>query len=207
MEIRKAVTPRYGTNCYLLSGEDFAVIIDPGEETKEIIDFCRDNIRKSQKAVLLTHCHFDHISGVPALVKIWENAVFGGIFESEGFLDNSINLSGAWASEKIAITPDILLSDKEEIPLGDEKITVIHTPGHTKGSVSYLFGNILFCGDTVFKNSVGRTDLPTADNTEFAGTLDRIMSLPDDTILLPGHGTQTTVGEEKENNPYLKYFI
>lgn len=203
MDIKQIVTPQYGTNCYLIENEDSAAVIDPGEETAEIISFAEEQKEKPNKLIILTHCHFDHIGGVEAVKNIWNCPVVIAANEAEGLIDNRINLSGYWTSRAISIIPDITVVGGDELKLGADTFSVIETPGHTKGSVCYLCGNMLFAGDTLFRLSVGRSDLPTADPAALISSLNKLMTLDENITVLSGHGPKTTIGFEKLNNPYF----
>ncbi len=204
MDIKRIITERYGTNCYLLSGEGFAAVIDPGEISPELLEFVNEESDALEKLIILTHCHFDHIEGVNAVKELWDCPVVISAEEAEGLRDNRINLSGYWTSEAVSIKPDRTVTDGEEIILGEEKLWVIATPGHTKGSVCYLWENTLFSGDTLFRMSVGRTDLPTASTAELFESLKRLSNLDEATRVLSGHGEETTIGYEKIFNPYMR---
>lgn len=204
MNINSLITRQYGTNCYLLENDTSAVVIDPGEAEPELLKFCEEQKDKPNKMILLTHCHFDHIGGVKAVKSIWDAPLLIGENEAEGLADNRINLSGYWSREILCFTPDKTLSDGEIINIGEEKIRVVETAGHTKGSVCYLLGEFLFCGDTLFKMSVGRTDLPTADFESLVSSLGILKYFPPETVVLPGHGEATTIGFEAQNNPYMR---
>ncbi len=203
MEIKVLTTPNYGTNCYLLQNGNNAAVIDPGEVTPKLLEFAEGQKDKPNKLIVLTHCHFDHIGGVEAVKEIWGSKVVISKDEAEGLIDNRINLSGYWTDEAISIVPDITVSDGDELKLGEETLKVIWAPGHTKGSVCYLLQDILFSGDTLFKMSIGRTDLPTADFNSLITSLDKLKNLSPEIRVLPGHGGKTTIGFEMQNNPYM----
>ncbi len=204
MDVKRIITPNYGTNCYLLSGEGFAAVIDPGEVTPELLKFLNEQVEKAQRLVILTHCHFDHIEGVEAVKELWHCPVIISSDESEGLSDNRINLSGYWTGKAVSVIPDRTVSDGDIIALGDERLKVIKTAGHTKGSVCCLWNNVLFSGDTLFRLSIGRADLPTASPEELSHSLRRLMTLDENIRVLPGHGEETTIGYEKRFNPYIK---
>ncbi len=203
MNIKSFLSKKYSTNCYLLTNESTAIVIDPAEEDGRLIEFCRENCCKEQKLILLTHCHFDHIEGVAAVKEIWNSPVLIGEGDAEGLADNRINLSGYWSRDVISIIPDMLLSDGDVIDCGKDSIMVMATPGHTAGSVSYLLDDIVFCGDTVFYRSVGRTDLPTSDEIELIASLRKLASLKGNKKLMPGHGPATDIESEVSFNPHL----
>lgn len=204
MDIKILITPNYGTNCYLLENESSAAVIDPGEITPELMKFAEEQKHKQNKLIILTHCHFDHIGGVEAVKQIWNCSVLIGEDEAEGLIDNRINLSGIWTPEKISIPPDKTVCDGDIIELGEDTLKVISTRGHTAGSVCYLCDNILFSGDTLFRMSIGRTDLPTGDYNSLLCSLRKLSELPRDITVLSGHGPRTAIGFELDNNPYLK---
>ena len=204
MNIEIVTTYRYGTNCYLLCDEESAVIVDPGEPDKRIIDFARVNQGKTNKLILLTHCHFDHISGITELGRVWQDAVIvAGFDEVRGLADNSINLSGIWSDEMVKVAPHKTVNDNDKLTFGRNNIRIITSPGHTVGSVCYLINDMLFSGDLLFKGSIGRTDLPTADYKQMISSLKKISDLSPQLKVMPGHGTTTTIGDEIKSNPYL----
>ena len=204
MNIKTITTVNYGTNCYLIENESSALIIDPGEVLPEIVEFAKKNKDKQNKFILLTHCHFDHIEGVESVKSIWDAPVVISEKEKEGLIDEKINLSGIWSKEKVSINPDITVSDGDVLKVGKDDCKVISTPGHTKGSVCYMFGDILFSGDTLFRRGIGRTDLPTGDFQMLLKSLRTLSQLDESTIVFSGHGPQTEIGYELEHNPYMK---
>ncbi len=204
MDIKRIVTPNYGTNCYLLSGEGFAAVIDPGEEIPELLAFLNEHSSVTEKLILLTHCHFDHIEGVNVAKELWNCPIVISESDAEGLFDNRINLSGYWSERVVSLNADKTVADGDEIVLGSETIKVIATPGHTKGSICYLWKNVLFSGDTLFTLSVGRSDLPTASPRELLASLHKLSKLDGEITVLPGHGQQTTIDYERRFNRHLK---
>ncbi|MEE1197611.1 MAG: MBL fold metallo-hydrolase [Acutalibacteraceae bacterium] len=204
MDIKKCVSGICATNCYLISGDDFAVVIDPAENDNLITDFAQKNADKKNKAILLTHCHFDHIGGVEALKKIWNCDIVIGEHEAEGLKNPNINFSAMWGSRTMSIDADIKARDGQTLNFGEFTAKVLHTPGHTCGSVCYLCDDVLFSGDTLFNLSVGRTDLPTGSFDTELKSLQSLLLLDDATRVLSGHGDETTIGYEKIHNPYVK---
>lgn len=196
------------SNSYVVSSEKtrLAVLVDCCGENDKILNYLEKN-SLTLKAICLTHGHFDHISGLAELRE--KTAADVCIFESENrFLsDAELNLSntdGVYAGEKRLKTADILLMDGAELGFGDIHIDVIHTPGHTSGSVCYKMENYLFSGDTLFHQSVGRADFPTGDFAEEISSIRRkLFTLDNDIIVYPGHGFSTSIGSEKRDNPYL----
>ena len=179
-----------GTNCYFVFNENAAdkdgnrhcIFFDPADRGAKIYETLKEN-NIVVDLILLTHGHFDHVGGAKELKNLSNN--YG------------MNLS---------VTPDILYTDGEVIGAADLKCKVLKTPGHTSGGCCYYFedGNILISGDTLFEESVGRTDFPTSSTSELIKSVkDKIFVLPDDTIVYPGHGEVTTVGHEKQYNPFI----
>lgn len=206
MEIKTVVAGDCGTNCYLLSGEDFAIIIDPGARDVRISDFAHQNLQKPNKAILLTHCHFDHIGAVNTIKSIWNCPVIIGEQEIEGLKNPNINFSVFWGDEVISIIADKGVAEGDILKIGSFEARVLHTPGHTAGSVCYLIENILFSGDTLFNMSIGRTDLPTGSYATEIASLKRLLALDENTTVYSGHGPETTILYEKTHNTYIKEF-
>lgn len=195
-----------GTNCYIVSNDDTkeAVVIDPGDEAEKVNDFLKKN-GLTPKAVLLTHGHFDHIMGVDGVRDAWQVPVY--VSEPEKALMEDPLLNGCgMIGRSVSVKADKFLKDKEEVAFGGMLFEVIYTPGHTGGGVCYYMPQteLLFSGDTLFQGSVGRTDLPTGSMSTLVRSIkERLVNLPEDTKVLPGHGPSSTIGEEKKYNPYL----
>lgn len=196
------------TNCALIGNTDTKelIIIDPGTDAPSIKKAVHESGMKVV-GILLTHGHFDHIHAANELRNFYSTKIYAGEDEVEMLADPSLNLSDQfWSS--YSIVPDILLKDEEMFELGGMYITVFKTPGHTSGSVSYFFPlwKLLFAGDTLFMESVGRTDLPTGNpKALLESIIDKLFQLPEDTTVIPGHGPGTSLGYERRNNPYFYY--
>lgn len=194
-------------NCYLCwdpaTGD--GVIIDPGGNESDI----RKNVGRlgfAPKAILLTHGHADHIGAVESLRSQLNIPLYAASDEVSLLQDPAQNMS-AFFEQPIAIgQPEQLVKDEDLILIGSLRFTVLATPGHTPGGVCYLDdtnGN-LFCGDTLFQGSIGRTDLPGGDTKTLLNSIHtKILALPDSVVCYPGHGPRTTVGAERHNNPFL----
>lgn len=208
LRIRTQVLGLIGTNCYLVFDDEKkeAVIIDPADNGALILNQCRE-LDVVPRAVLLTHGHFDHICAVPDLVRAFRIPVYAGEKETEILKDPSLNLSAAYG-QGVSIRQVEPLSDGQELSLLGRTWKVLATPGHTGGSVCYYLpeDKVLFSGDTLFCESYGRTDFPTGSSRELADSVvNRLLTLPEEVNVYPGHESQTTIGHEKNYNPLAAY--
>jgi len=205
VKIGKITLGGYQTNCYLLYKENGdTLVVDPADKGEYIYQKLKDN-GLNVKAILLTHGHFDHIFGVSELKRLTNAKVYAYTEEKELLLDPNLNVSDM-VGRPTAIVPDVLLNDGEEVSVEGFDFRVIHTPGHTQGSACYYFKDedILISGDTLFMESIGRSDLPTGNENKLLLSLNNVlMKLPDNTEVFPGHGPKTTIGYERENNPFI----
>jgi len=196
----------FETNSYLLWDEESceAMLIDPGAPGEKVISFIKDN-KLILKYIVNTHGHGDHIGGNRYFKERFPDAKIGVHKADEMMLYKAdLNLSLFYEQNTVSPSADIVLEDGMSLFLGKEEIKVIHTPGHTKGGAALLTGNYLFSGDTLFAENVGRTDLPGGSFAELAASIQKkLFILPEDTLVLPGHGDATTIGEEKSFNPYV----
>ncbi|MCR2820388.1 MBL fold metallo-hydrolase [Lederbergia panacisoli] len=194
------------TNCYLLynQGKD-CIIFDPGEQGLDLNKFLK-NEGFSPLAIVMTHAHFDHIGAVDLVRDEWEIPVYIHTLESEWLKSPELNGSARYGANIAARTADYLLSQEEPLKIGTFKLHVLHTPGHSPGSISYYSkeANALFGGDTLFDGSIGRTDLPGGNHEQLLSSIKtKLFTLPESTEVLPGHGPATTIKKEKESNPFL----
>ncbi len=194
-------------NAYIYYDENTkdGVVVDPGGEGETLLGFIRENGLQIA-AILLTHGHFDHIMAVKDLKNALQVPVAAHKDEVEILSDPAINFSGYNGGTKVSIKPDILLTHEEDFTFGGCRLHVIHTPGHTPGGVCYYdeaYGT-MFTGDTLFKSSIGRTDLP-GGNTKmlYHAISTRLLPLPEHVAVYPGHGPSSTIGREKKHNPYF----
>ena len=196
-----------GANCYLYACMENkkAVIIDPGADGKEIYRWVLEKGLKVDY-ILLTHGHVDHIGGVEELRALLGDVIVGIHTDDSGMLtDGKKNLSSCFGPALVCKNADFMLQDGQVITIGNQEITVISTPGHSPGCVCFLSTEGLFSGDTLFAGSIGRTDFPGGSLEQLLkGVKDKLMILPDDTRVFPGHGEETSIGAEKRNNAYLK---
>ena len=183
------------TNCYMVWGEDSdtCVLIDPGFQAEGILEQVRAK-RKTVEAVLLTHGHFDHVGGVKAIAAETGCKVY--LHEDDLTLPSQLTLG--------TIPYTDTYEEGDEITLAGVTFRVIHTPGHTPGSVCLLCEDALFAGDTLFAMSCGRTDLPGGNFRAMADSLYRLATLEEDYKVYPGHGEATVLSYEKKTNPYLQ---
>lgn len=213
MRLKTLVVGPFQVNCYLYSDESSgdAVVIDPGAEQDRIIDeINRDGV--NLKAILLTHGHGDHIAGVAGVKDHFKVPLYVGRGEQELLVNPSANVSAFFDNPIVAPPADVLLDDEQPIELGTVCLRVLKTPGHSPGGVCYLdeTEGIIFCGDTLFYGSIGRTDFPGCSHRTLIDSInEKIMKLPDSIVCYPGHGPKTTVGAERINNPFLRgdYFV
>ena len=203
MEIKVLPLGDIGVNCYLISGDNAAVVIDPGFYSETVLEFLNENVCK-ERLILLTHSHFDHIGGAAQLRDKTGVKIAIGELENEFLSDPSVNLSGLLGEPVKPFLADLLLKDGEEVTVGEFNFKVIHTPGHTSGSVSYLLGDILFSGDTLFNCSIGRTDFPTGDYFVLLASIKKLYELDGGIRVLSGHGEATTIEFEKMHNPFVR---
>ena len=202
MEIRALHLGLIKTNCYLISTDKAAAVIDPGFKTEITADFLKANEGKA-RMILITHAHFDHIGGAEALRNETGVEIGIGELDAPALKDTELNLSDKFHAHILPFSADRTFCDGEKFSIGDIDFEVILTPGHTVGGVSYLSGESLFSGDTLFAGAVGRTDMPGGSLKALKISLKRLTALPNETKVYPGHGDFTTVGYEKENNMFV----
>ena len=195
-----------GTNCYILADEETgqALIVDPAAEPEQIVQRCRE-LEVTPAAVLLTHGHYDHLGAADTLCRTWQIRLYAGAAEKELLGSPDANLSADFYMP-VSLQADELLEDGTVLELAGRTLQVIATPGHTKGGVCYYdeAGGFLFSGDTLFRQSVGRSDLPTGNMLELIRSIrEKLMILPDDTVVYPGHGPSTSIAFERKNNPFI----
>ncbi|MCL2218893.1 MAG: MBL fold metallo-hydrolase [Chitinispirillia bacterium] len=206
MEYKKIVTGRIETNTYVIPGGiGGCLVIDPADDCGEVIAYLREN-RLNPLAILLTHGHFDHIMGVKEIVDAF-GATGIEVYIHDGdkeLLGNPARNGSAYFGESFSYSKDIKPLSDGPMKVGEFEFKVLHLPGHTQGGCAFLFEDVCFCGDTIFANSVGRTDLPGGDYRQLMHSInEKILTLPPETILCPGHGGRTTVEREMRSNPHL----
>jgi hydroxyacylglutathione hydrolase len=192
-------------NNYLLGCEKTrkGVIIDPGDDCKKILSAVSRH-RLEILYVINTHGHFDHVGGNAAVLKATGAKLL--IHELDAsMLSRAANTAAMFGIQsENSPHPDALLCDGELLSFGDFELKILHTPGHSRGGCSLHGKGMVFCGDTLFADLIARTDLPGGSSREMSKSIrEKLMTLPDDTIVYPGHGPSTTIGRERLNNPYI----
>jgi glyoxylase-like metal-dependent hydrolase (beta-lactamase superfamily II) len=204
--VRGIVVGVFAENCWVIGSRRTreGVVIDPGDQPEEILALAKD-MGLNVKLIANSHAHLDHILGAR------------GVKEATGaqFLLHQADLEIARnAGQHAAMMmgkpqpappePDAFLEDGDTVEVDGLQLKVMHTPGHTQGSVSFYTEGLLFSGDTLFRGSIGRTDLPGGDyRQEMASIVDKLLALPDDTVVLPGHMEETRIGHERQTNPFV----
>lgn len=207
MDLQQMTLGQVQTNCYIVGNEKTkeAVVIDPADEGAYIAKRLRTT-GYTLKAILLTHGHFDHITGAEELRSITGAEIYAYEGETELLADTGLNCSRI-AGRAVSLVPDKVFKDGDILELAGFSFEVLFTPGHTFGGVCFYIKSegILFSGDTLFQESVGRSDLPTGNGRRLVKSVnERLLPLGDDIIVYPGHGGDTTIGHEKRYNYYLK---
>jgi hydroxyacylglutathione hydrolase len=197
-----------GCNCSVIGDEVTreAIVIDPGDDVSKIVEILERN-RLTVKMIAITHAHIDHIGGAEKLRASTGAPVY--MHEADKMLSDRLDVQAAWLGMETPKDPGIDQPAREGdiIRAGSVEAHVLHTPGHTRGSISlYLpLESKLIAGDTLFQGSVGRTDLPGGDTAQLGRSIrGKIYTLPEDTIVFPGHGATTSIGEEKRHNPFVR---
>ncbi len=199
------VLPEFGTNTYLVWDEisKEAAIIDPAAESQTMIDEIK-NMDINLKYLISTHAHGDHIAGNESMNRNFDVKICIHKDDVAALTDSTLNLSSYISANLKAPQPDIILNNGDTLYLGNEKLEIIHTPGHTKGGICILTGNLLFSGDTLFAEGIGRADLPGGDYETLLNSIKKKLFVLDGEIkVLPGHGPSSTIEDEKVGNPFV----
>ena len=203
LDVKRFESIFFPENTYAVTTNDGVFLVDPGEYTDSLKEFVKNN-SDSIKYILLTHRHFDHILGTAEVLKDCPDAkTVIHKADAEGLMNSTVSLAKNFDRPQQPIKADIMVDEGDVISLGDTKIKVMHTPGHTEGSVCYIVDSSIFCGDTIFKLSCGRTDLPSGDANQLCLSLEKIKNMSGEYRLFPGHNEDTLLSFEKENNPFM----
>ena len=199
--IEKIVTGSFFTNSYVISNGSDCVVVDPGLNYSEAANTIKS--KYNVKAILITHGHMDHIDGI----KYFDVPVYIHELDKDFLFDASLSLYNMFRLPTPYKKGDlniITVKDNDEFELIGYKFKVTHTPGHTRGSVCYSYGNKLLSGDTLFSMSAGRTDFPTGNPKDMRNSLNKIINnFNDNTDVYPGHENKTTIKNERKNTPFL----
>ncbi len=204
--VRGVVVGLFAENCWIIgsrkTGE--AIVVDPGDQPDEVLALA-DDMGVKIKMIVNSHGHVDHVLGVRG-VQSATGAKFVLHRQDVDILQHAAPMAAAWLGREVEPPPepDGFAQDGDEVEVAGVKLKVIHTPGHTPGSLSFYTEGMLFSGDTLFRGSIGRTDLPGGDyDLEMASVLDKLLSLPDETVVLPGHMQETRIGVERQTNHFI----
>ena len=208
IRLEHIVLGQVSTNCYILINDENkqCIVVDPADRADKISSIIEDNGCVLQ-GILLTHGHYDHILAAETLREQYNAKIYAGKEESDILAQPDKNLSVYIGGSPLAIKADELLSDGQEFKLAEIYIKAIHTPGHTQGGMCYYIEQegILLSGDTLFAESVGRTDFPTGSMSKLVESIKtKLLTLPLDTKIYPGHGESTSVKYEQMYNPYCQ---
>lgn len=206
MQIERFIVGMVGTNCYVVSNEETSecFLVDPGAYSDKVIAYIREHELKPQ-AILLTHGHFDHIMGLDGVLREFPIPVYAQEEEEILLKDASYNASVSYGPA-YTFSGASYIKDGQILELAGMTIRAIHTPGHTIGGCCYYIESeqVLFSGDTLFHDSVGRTDFPTGSQSQLVRSIrEKLLGLPEETVVCPGHMSETTIGHEKKYNPFL----
>lgn len=206
MFLQKIVVGNLFANCYIVAERKGGkgIVIDPGDEGEKIIDIVNTN-KLQIIYIIATHAHIDHIGDVE-VVQQTTGAKFLLHSQDSPFLkDPRLNLSSMTEKPRIFPSPQMLLSDGEILRVGEIEIKILHTPGHTPGSICLKINECVFTGDTLFAGGVGRTDLSGGNLKQLQKSIaEKLLNLPPDTQIFPGHGPESTIGKEKRENQFIR---
>jgi hydroxyacylglutathione hydrolase len=204
--VKGIVVGVFQENCWVIgsrrTGE--GIVVDPGDEADRILDLAKD-MGVNVKLIINTHAHLDHILAVPAVQRATGARFL--LHPGDNEIARGASVSAAqWLRREVEPVPDadLPLADGDAVEVDGLALRVIHTPGHTPGSVCFYTDGMLFSGDTLFRGSIGRTDLPGGDYSQIMSSIiSRLLTLPDETIVLPGHMMETRIEHERKTNPFV----
>jgi hydroxyacylglutathione hydrolase len=204
MKVETLIVGAFQENCYLVIDEDSnrSVVVDPGGEGPRIVEAIEES-GTTLEAIWITHAHVDHVGAIAAIKQRWDVPVFLHPLDARLYeaAPRQAEVYGLPFDE--APPPDREFSDGQRIKVGEKEMTVMHAPGHAPGHVVIHGQGIALVGDCLFAGSIGRTDLPFSNPPQLSASLQKIVALAPETLVFPGHGAQTTIGEERKSNPFL----
>ncbi len=205
MILEKIVVGALATNCYIIASDEDskAAVIDPGADAPEIVQRLK-TLSLNLEIIINTHGHYDHTGGDSELAHEYPVPVYIGSKDISMLNDPSKNLSQYLGERSNQVEAVKELKEGQILKIGELEIRTIETPGHSNGSISLLVQGNLFTGDLLFQGSVGRTDFPDSSYADLLESLKKIAQLPDETLVYPGHGPATVLGEEKQTNSFMK---
>lgn len=205
MIIEKVVDRFMDENTYILGDEKTkkCAVIDPGGSIIDIFNIIKEH-EFTVEYIILTHGHGDHICRVPEIKSKTNAKIIAHRYEEEVLMDRNKNLSAQLPGPLVEFSADQYVEEDDIIELGNLKLKIIHTPGHTKGGMCIKVGEHIFTGDTLFAGSIGRTDFYGGDYKQMIKSLKKLAKYDDDAEIYPGHGPTSTIGVEKRMNPYMQ---
>ena len=204
MNVATITVGAFQENCYLVVDEEAgrAVVVDPGGEGERVVEAI-ERSGAELEAIWITHAHVDHVGAIAAVKRRWDVPVYLHPADRRLYEAASRQAEVYGIPFEEPPPPDREFSDGQQLTVGDNELTVMHAPGHAPGHVVIYGGGIALVGDCLFAGSIGRTDLPFSNPPQLAATLEKIAALPPETVVYPGHGVETTIGEERASNPFL----
>lgn len=203
MKIESATVGPFEENTYLVhDGRGNGVLVDPGDEPDRLIRLVEQS-GATLRAIWLTHAHLDHIGGIAGVKRRWNVPVHLHPADAPVYAFGERSAAAYGIPFEQPAPPEKTLADGDTLRLGELEFSVWHVPGHAPGHVIFLADGVMLGGDLLFAGSIGRVDLPLSDPRAMQTSLDRLASLPDATVVYPGHGPITTLGQERETNPFL----
>lgn len=206
MFLEKIPAGVYAVNCYVIGDDktNKAAVVDPGGDVDKIIEVLEDNDFKLEY-IILTHAHGDHVGGVEELREKTGAPVYMHKDDHNMLKNSRINHSVSISGIKVEIEADYFVKDGDSLELGNLMLSIIHTPGHTQGGICIQVENVLLSGDTLFANSIGRSDLEGGNQEQLIESIkNKLFTLSEELTVLPGHGPATTIRIEKLTNPYVR---